>query len=403
LAFGAWAAAWPQIRSDLALSYVQVGLLLSIPHIFGSVLELPIGLLGDAGHRRTLVRAGGIGFAAGFIALAWCDAFVSLLLALMLISPSAGAFVGLSQATLMDLEPRRHAQNMARWAFAGSCGVVAGPLALGAAGLAGIGWRGAFAALGIICAMLLALVWRAPAGGPVPNGERIGTALMTAGREAVEAIRRRGVVRWLVLLQFSDLMLDVLHGFLALYFVDVAGWSGTAAGIALLVWTGVGLAGDALVIPLLERVEGTRYLRFSACATLVVFPAFLLAPGTLPKLVLLGGLGLLNSGWYAILAGRLYSAMPGKSATVMTLSSGFGILGGLLPLAIGTAAQALGLGIAMWLLLAGPLALLAGLPRRRGGTRWHGPETPPDRGMPGAPAVGTVPVTPKLPRSVESH
>ncbi len=48
-------------------------------------------------------------------------------------------------------------------------------------------------------------------------------------RAALSALRRGEVLRWLVLLQFSDLMLDVLLGFLALYFVDVAGltrWSG---------------------------------------------------------------------------------------------------------------------------------------------------------------------------------
>ena len=80
-------------------------------------------------------------------------------------------------------------------------------------------------------------------------------------------LRRRDVVRWLTLLQFSDLMLDVLHGFLALYFVDVVGLSGGGAALAILVWTGIGLLGDAAMIPLLERVEGVRYVRASAAAT----------------------------------------------------------------------------------------------------------------------------------------
>jgi len=41
--------------------------------------------------------------------------------------------------------------------------------------------------------------------------------------------------RWLTLLLFSDLMLDVLRGFLALYFVDV-GANNTQASVA--VWYG---------------------------------------------------------------------------------------------------------------------------------------------------------------------
>lgn len=42
--------------------------------------------------------------------------------------PASGAFVNLSQAILMDIEPGRHAQNMACWTFAGLVGIVLGPL-----------------------------------------------------------------------------------------------------------------------------------------------------------------------------------------------------------------------------------------------------------------------------------
>jgi FSR family fosmidomycin resistance protein-like MFS transporter len=44
-------------------------------------------------------------------------------------------------------------------------------------------------------------------------------------------------------------MLDVLRGFLALYFVDVVGASNTQASFAITVWLGFGLLGDFLLIP----------------------------------------------------------------------------------------------------------------------------------------------------------
>jgi FSR family fosmidomycin resistance protein-like MFS transporter len=91
----------------------------------------------------------------------------------------------------------------------------------------------------------------------------------------------------------------------------------------------------------------------------------LLIPGLLPKLLLLGLLGLFNAGWYSILQGQLYSAMPGQSGTVMAVGSLFGLVGSLLPLGIGLTAERFGLNAAMWLLLAGPVALLVGIPRRR--------------------------------------
>jgi MFS transporter, FSR family, fosmidomycin resistance protein len=150
-----------------------------------------------------------------------------------------------------------------------------------------------------------------------------------------------------------------------LYFVDVAKVTPEQAGLAVAVWSGVGLLGDFLLIPLLERIKGLYYLRWSAVIVLVLYPAFLLVPGLIPKLVILGLLGFFNAGWYAILQGKLYSEMPGQSGTVTTISNVTGLIGSLIPLGLGIAAEHWGIGAAMWLLLAGPIAMVIGLPRRK--------------------------------------
>ena len=167
----------------------------------------------------------------------------------------------------------------------------------------------------------------------------------------------------LTLLQFSDLMLDVLLRFLALYFVDVVGATPPQAGGAVAVCTGAGLLGNLLLIPLLERVRGLRYLRLSAMVELALFPTFLLVPGFWAKLVLLALLGLFSAGWYSVLKAQLYSAMPGQSGTVMAVGNIFGLMGALVPLGLGLVAERLDLIVAMWLLLLGPFALLTGIPR----------------------------------------
>lgn len=167
----------------------------------------------------------------------------------------------------------------------------------------------------------------------------------------------------MILLEFSDLMLDRLYSYLALYFVDVAGFSAPNAALAVATWTGFGLLGDLLLIPLLERVRGLDYMHLSGIAELGLFPLFLAISTPLGKLALAGLLGLFSSGWFAILQGNLYSSMPRRSGTVMALKDIGGPLGRLLPLAIGLAAQRFGLGSAMWVLVAGPLALLIGLSR----------------------------------------
>jgi len=365
LVFGVTDAAWPLIRSDLHLNYVQIGLALSLPGILANLVEPFLGILGDVWKRRLLILGGGLFFGLACFLTAVSHSYLVLMISFIIFNPSSGAFVSLSQATLMDSDPRRHEQNMARWTFAGSVGVVLGPLLLGVAAFVGFGWRGVFFVLAGLTALLLAGAWR---WLPLPTRDHPPlpqlSAVWAGLREAFAALKRREVLRWLVLLEFSDLMLDVLYGYLALYFVDVVGFTPSRAALAVAVWTGFGLLGDFLVIPLLEKVRGVSYLRLSVWIELALFPAFLLFPNPWLKLVVAGWMGLFNSGWYAILQGNLYSAMPGRSGTVMALGDVAGLFGKLIPFGIGLAAQAFGLAPAMWILLAGPLALLIGLPRR---------------------------------------
>jgi FSR family fosmidomycin resistance protein-like MFS transporter len=361
LVFGAREAAWPLIRHDLRLQYVQIGLVLSLPGIVSVPIEPLLGILGDVWKRRVLILGGGAVFTLSLLLLAGSQSFLLLLLASLILYPASGSFVSLSQATLMDLDPTRHEQSMARWVFAGSAGAVLGPLLLAGAASLGFTWRAVFAGIAALSLALLILAWRRIPSNHRPAKEPI--TLREGIKGALAALRRWEVVRWLVLLDCSDLMLDVLLGYLALYFADVAEMSARQAGIAVAVWTAMGFLGSLLLIPFLERVPGLPYVRISAALEMALFPAFLLVPGVVPKLTLLGLVALVNAGWYPVLQGQLYSAMPDQSGTVMALGAIFSLVGALIPLALGLVAQRFGLTAALWFILLAPLALLAGLPR----------------------------------------
>ena len=376
LVFGVRETAWPLIRDDLRLTYTQVGIILSAPVVFGNLVEPALGILADVWRRRVIVLTGGVVYAVATVLVGLSPNFVALLLAACVMNPAAGAFVGLSQATLMDAEPARREQNMARWTLAGSIGNSAGPAAVGLCVWAGLSWRWNFVCAGALMLAAVELARRQPFGNGAAHAEGATRAAFVEGvRDALRALRRRAVLRWLLLLKLGDFTYDVLRGFLALYFVDVVGAGEARAALAVVVWTWVGLVGDFLLLPLLERVRGLSYLRVSTAVVSVLFPVMLLAEGFAAKLVLLGLLGFANAGWYAILKAKLYEEMPGRSGTTMTLSNVFGTFGGLIPLALGAFAQRFGLGVMMWLLAAGPLTLVLGLltvrasrePRRRKG------------------------------------
>ena len=60
LVYGVSEAAWPFIRADLDLNYVQIGLALSLPGLLASFVEPFLAILGDVWNRRVLILIGGV-------------------------------------------------------------------------------------------------------------------------------------------------------------------------------------------------------------------------------------------------------------------------------------------------------------------------------------------------------
>lgn len=369
---GVKGAALPAIQHSLGLSYTQLGLLASVPLVLGGLLELPLGVLAGQGRRRRIVvLAGGVFFVLAVAGVAFARNFGELLAAFVAFYPASGAFVSLTQAALMDAAPDRQTQSMARWDLAGSAGAVAGPLLLLAVLAAGGSWRGGY----LILAAISALAWSGvlcqgrpkPAGDPAAGDPAAGdsaagdSAASEAGveptprlREIVAAARR--AARWLVLLEVANLLVDVLTGFVAVYLVDVVHLSPAVAAAAVAIRLGAALAGDAVLVIALERVSDRTVLRATAIGAIVAYPAFLLAPGVVPRLIALALLSAMTATWYPLLQARLYATVP--SPVAVTLNSAAGLAGGLGPLAVGVLAAMFGLPWALAGLAVVPLTLL---------------------------------------------
>jgi MFS transporter, FSR family, fosmidomycin resistance protein len=315
------------------------------------------------------VLGGGIVFILSLLAVAGARSFIVLLVAFTVFYPASGAFVSLTQAELMEAWPDRQAQVMARWDLAGSAGAVAGPLLLTAVLAAGGDWRAAY----LVLAALALAAWLGTcgfephpvrvAGTTEPAADRDpepGVAWMTRAREVLAALRDWSAVRWALLTVVADLLVDVLTGFLALYLVDVAHLRPAVAALAIAIRLGAGLAGDAALVLVLDRVADVTVLRVSAVAAALLYPGFLLVPGPAAKVIILAVLSAATAPWYPLLQARLYGSLPGRSPVAVTLSSAAGLVGGLGPLAVGLSAEAFGLSWALAVLVVVPVAVLAG-------------------------------------------
>jgi len=359
---GARIVALPFIQTDLHLSYTQIGLLTTIPDLVSTAIDPVLGIWGDLGQRKKLIITGGVAFALAVGLVAISQDWWMMLLGLSLLHPASSAFVSLSQATLMDSEPTRHEQNMARWGVAGSLGVLVGTLLVSTTVALGWGWRGGFGALVVLTLLLTAQLRSCRFPHLTAHAENPSESVhfWQGLHRALQLLRQGNVVRWLLLLDLADLMLDIFMKLLPLYLISIAQMNETGTSLVVTFCVALGLVGDVLLIPLLERVKGLKYLRFSALLVLFLFPAFLLIPDVVVKLGLLIPLILCRTGWYPILKGQLYSALPGQSSTVMTLGTIVGQFATLIPVGLGLIADRFGLDIAMWFLLIAPVSLLVG-------------------------------------------
>jgi len=379
---GTKSGALPLIKHDLSLSYLQIGLLSAVPLVAGSILEMPVGVISGSGaRRRRFILVGGLIFIVSVLAVGLAPAFAVLLVALTIFFPASGTFVSLSQSALIESASDRQAQRMARWTLAGSAGAVAGPLLVAAVLAAGGSWRLAFVACGacsVLAWLAVAISGRTDGTGGPPAGPAPGAAPGETGETgdracadgesdwpgllvAIGIVRRAGTLRWLLLLEVADLLLDVFTAFLALYLVEAAHAGTLAAALGVGVRLGAGLAGDLVLIQLLERFDSRRVLRASVWLTLGLLPAFLLTAGLGAKLILLAALTLATAPWYPVLKAELFGSLPGRSGLAVSLSSASGLAGGLGPLAVGLLAQQFGLSWAMAALCVAPVIMLVAI------------------------------------------
>lgn len=358
--YGLFGAVLPTIKTELALTYTQIGLLFTLPGLIGVLGEPFIGLLGDTRHRRALVVGGILATAIGLSLIAGTQHYVMLLAATCILVVASGAYVNLSQATLIDRDPRRAENTMARWVLAGAIGVTISPLIITVVLSLEGSWRAVYFSTAIAAGVFALLLFKQRFDGHAGADDGVGS-FKQLGRNLLAALRSRTLIKWVILTELADFMLDKLLEVTGLYFHDVAGVSLPAASAVVTVATISGLIGSFALVPLLEKVSGVRVLRVSAAVALLAYAAMLLVPIVWVKIVLIAVINLSTAGWYAVLRAKCYEVLPGQSGVVVAVTSLANVSSLFVPLLLGGVADALGLQTAMWLLIIGPIALIWGV------------------------------------------
>jgi MFS family permease len=170
---------FPLIRDDLSLSYVSLGLVVTMFYAASGTAQPVSGFIVDrVGARPVLL--GGMALLAGATALAGASAWFGMLACLAVLAGLGNGVFHPADYSLLSalVDPRRVGRAFSAHQLAGSLGYAAGPPVVVAIAALG-GWRTALAASGALGLAATLLVSRA---GAVLGGHRPAARPATAGR-----------------------------------------------------------------------------------------------------------------------------------------------------------------------------------------------------------------------------
>jgi MFS family permease len=312
----------PLLRSQLGLTYEQIGLIFSVAALSGIVLEPPLYLLSDRGSKRWWILGGLCGMSCAFLLAGSATSFVLLIAAFALTSPAGAMAIGLSQSVLIDNAPGEGTRTMTRWTMLSSIGDFLSPLAVTAIVSFGLGWRGlCWIAAGCWLAAALG-VWfqHFPRHHPSYSHEDhksspgIRAALRLALHDTI-------LLRWVILSMLTTMLDEIFLTFLVLYLRDVLHASPFVSGLTV----GIGMVGGFLGLFLLDRLLGRvaplRLLRIASLLALVGVLGLLLVRALwfVPLAFFIVSLG--SACLYPIVEAQAYARLPGRSAMMRFISS----------------------------------------------------------------------------------
>jgi sugar phosphate permease len=364
----------PLIGSELGLSYVQIGFIMTVQHAVGAASNLPAGMLVDRYGNRALMMAAAL-FWVGFpyLLMGFTSTYWVLLACVTLVSVGNNIWHPTAIATLADRYPDRKGVTLSVHGMGGNVGEAVAPLVVGAL-LAAFTWRevvvmnvvpGVFASL-LILAMLGALP--SLRNGRAGTGKAAAPALAAVAppvqrwseqfAQSTALLRNRAMVMICTSAAFRTMTQTGLLVFLPLYLMHDLGYSIFATGVCLFVLQAAGFAASPIAGHLSDRMGRSRIVAGSMVMSAVVIGVMLAAPGTPLFIACTALLGFFLYAVRAVLQAWMLDSTPASASgtAVGIMFSTQAIGAAIAPLLAGWVADTWGL-LAVFYFLAGTIVL----------------------------------------------
>lgn len=370
--------ALPQLRTQVGLSYTQIGLLFTFGAITALIYDPLLSLLSDRAAKWPPMLLGMLALAACYVFAGFAGSFALLAVAFALLWPAVSTALDLAQMVLIDLAPDQSQRTMARWTLLSGVGDLLAPLSVTLFLALSLGWTAlCLLAAGLWLAAAL-LNWRVRPEQPQQEATHAAPPAGESGREDEDAdggeervpmllalrraLRNPLLLRWVLVATVASMLDEIFLGFAGLYLADSLHVTTNVVSLALL----ANLIGSMFGLLLLDRVfshlPGSRLLPWYALLALVGMLSFLLAPGVWAATGALFLVGLGASGWYPVAMAAAYRTHPGRSGlvrAVYSLGSPFEVA---LPGVVGFLSGRFGLLVGLGFLGLAPLLVLLVMP-----------------------------------------
>lgn len=249
----------PMIRSDLGLSYTEVGLVTSSFAIMSGISQLPAGYLVDRIGTRVMVALGVSGVGIAGLLIGFSQSYVFLIACLVLAALMGGGYHPAAATTISTIVPaQQRGRALGLHTIGGSSSfwmmpLIATPIAVA------WGWRGAYLTLSIPTIILGILLFVLI--GRQTNKQNASPKISSSvPAQAPSKIIWRSVLPFLLLTVTTATMLQSVNAYLSLYAVDTLGVSKSSAALLMAVMPLGGLLAAPVGGYLSDRFGGVPVL-----------------------------------------------------------------------------------------------------------------------------------------------
>ena len=296
--------------------------------------------------------------AASLFAATWTTSAAALTIDLAVMGTASGVACGAAQALLVAGDPAGADRVMVRWTLFASLGDVLAPLVTAAAIALGWSYRGAMAAVGVLVAVqcvlgLGSLAGRkgAPEHEPLPEPAPRAAALS-------RALRMPRLWAWLFAASTCTLLDEIVVALAALRMGSSHGDAEAVCAAAAGAFSMGAVLGSAVTDRVVARLGSRAVLLASGAATLVLVGALVASHGVVLAAMALFLLGAACAPHHGLALAKAYDLLPANPGTVQALGQVFVVVDVGAPLALGLAADRLGIRAALAMLAIQPIVIL---------------------------------------------